>query len=272
MSRVATCTVTAFLLAFFLVACTSEEDPGLLPDDRAPGEPIDTELVRDVLLSQEPLGDVIVSVRILCVEEGATTNTGAVGDAFKVEVDETNGYVAATTLEDDVAARHSNVTTSIGYIKRELLACVDGSRADKSSGSSREQETSLSSQAKSNSPSDRCEPTRPALQVGDALLRVPHNRFKAPAIKLRVGEEILLKASVNCAYTVSGSPQDHSVMRVDRHYPGTRARTRAFVAVAPGRTYMPVTMPMCALSRGSKTDMCLGGISVLGMLRIVVTR
>jgi hypothetical protein len=113
-----------------------------------------------------------------------------------------------------------------------------------------------------------CRPPRTFLEVDGRSVLVPSYGTARRRLTVRVGDVIRLRATGNCAWTVSASPQNPR-LRVVWPADPTAGPTR-FRAVRPGVVRLAITMPMCALPHGSTAPRCAGGIRGLGTVRVSV--
>ena len=112
-----------FLIALSTVAsCSSatSSDP----------EGVHVEARQDVMLSDDPLGDVVVGelekgdeVTALCFVRRAQTNAGFFGSAIKVTTGDVTGYAAVTDFPKDPADRQAIFDLEAETLRDRLPAC-----------------------------------------------------------------------------------------------------------------------------------------------------
>lgn len=114
-----TCVVSVVALG----ACGTDSSTGS-------AETMQVEARQSVLVSNEPLGDVVEgelaagdAATALCFVPEAQTNTGATGSAIKIESGRLSGYAAATTLPADAADRAPIFDFSAGDLRERLPSC-----------------------------------------------------------------------------------------------------------------------------------------------------
>ncbi len=95
-----------------------------------PDEGIRIEARQAVLVTQEPLGDVVTgeleagdAATAVCFVSEARTNTGAVGSAVMVESGRLAGYASVTTLPAGAADRASVFDVDDNELRERLPAC-----------------------------------------------------------------------------------------------------------------------------------------------------
>jgi hypothetical protein len=104
-----------------------------------------------------------------------------------------------------------------------------------------------------------CGDLQVALEAPTTRTAVPVQAGQRFALDVHVGDTIAIASSGHCARTVSGSPQNASVLRgVD----GTH-----FTAARPGESNLELTMPMCAGSGPA----CRGGFFEFARVTVVVS-
>ena len=93
--------------------------------------------------------------------------------------------------------------------------------------------------------SNYCEPPRTFLEVGGQSVFISSSWHQRRRITVRVGDAIRLRATGNCAETVSAYPQNTRLRVVEE--PGDpEAGARYYQAVRPGVVRLVISMPMCA--------------------------
>ena len=99
----------------------------------APGAELRLEAQQDVLVTEQPLGDVVSRdleagdvVTALCFVSAAQTNTGARGTAVRTEAGRRPAYVATTDLPDDLADRMPVFDVGEAELRDRLPACPLG--------------------------------------------------------------------------------------------------------------------------------------------------
>jgi hypothetical protein len=112
-----------FLIALIAVAsCSSAtaSDPG----------GVRVEARQDVMLSDNPLGDVVVGdlergdeLTALCFVRRAQTNAGFFGSAIKVNSGDLTGYAAVTDFPEDPADRQAIFDLDAEALRDRLPAC-----------------------------------------------------------------------------------------------------------------------------------------------------
>lgn len=120
----------ALALAVLLV-CGSVLGACASVSDRTAAETgLQVEAQRTVLVTDEPLGDVVSGelgagdrVMALCFVGAARTNTGARGTAIRVEAARRSGYVATTDFPDDPADRTMVFDVAEAELRDRLPAC-----------------------------------------------------------------------------------------------------------------------------------------------------
>lgn len=106
------------------------EDGGLLAGGDADG--VDVQARQDVLVSQEPLGDLVIgtlekgaSATALCFVRHATTGTGLDGSAIRVQAGDLVGYAAVSDFPPDPADRQMLFDAGEDSLRDRLPACPD---------------------------------------------------------------------------------------------------------------------------------------------------
>ncbi len=112
--------------------------------------------------------------------------------------------------------------------------------------------------AVATSSGNRCERPRAFLEVGHRSALVPFDRSTPLSLTVRVGDTIHLRATGNCAASVSASPQNKTLKRAK---PGS---STTFQAVTPGVVDLEITMPACARPPTYTQPPCAGGLGLLG--------
>lgn len=114
-----------------------------------------------------------------------------------------------------------------------------------------------------------CEPPRTFLEVGGQSVFISSSWHQRRRITVRVGDAIRLRATGNCAETVSAYPQNTRLRLVEE--PGDpEAGARYYQAVRPGVVRLVISMPMCALPSNSTAQRCIGGIRQMGTALVTV--
>jgi hypothetical protein len=113
------------VLAIALVAVASCSSPG---SDDFGG--VRVEAQREVVLSDNPLGDVVVGhvergeeVTAWCFVRLAQTNAGFVGSAIKVTTEDLVAYAAVTDFPEDPSDRQSNFDRDEKVLRDLLPSC-----------------------------------------------------------------------------------------------------------------------------------------------------
>lgn len=111
-----------------LGACASDQDPGLRPASEPNG--IQVEAQQDVMVSAEPLGDVVngrlnggQSATALCFVRQAQTNAGFRGSAIKVDAGSLVGYAAVTDFPDEPTERQMLFDIDEDALRTRLPSC-----------------------------------------------------------------------------------------------------------------------------------------------------
>ena len=86
----------------------------------------------DVILSDHPLGDVVVGdleqgdeVTAVCFVRSAQSNAGHFGSAIKVTAGDLEGYAAVTDFPEDLADRESTFDLDPETLRDRLPACSE---------------------------------------------------------------------------------------------------------------------------------------------------
>ena len=117
--------------------------------------------------------------------------------------------------------------------------------------------------------SNYCEPPRTFLEVGGQSVFISSSWHQPRRVTIRVGDAIRLRATGNCAKTVSAYPQNTRLRVVEEPgYP--EAGARYYQAVRPGVVRLVISMPMCALPSNSTAQRCNGGIRQMGTALVTV--
>lgn len=116
----------------------------------------------------------------------------------------------------------------------------------------------------------RCGQTRVFLSTGGVSHRLSEGPGQVLRLTVRVGDVLRLRATGNCGWTVSATPQNYRLQEVKNSDPAQTSPKR-WVAVAPGVVDFAVAMPSCAAPKSATgfTD-CIGGINDLGTARVTV--
>lgn len=109
-----------------------------------------------------------------------------------------------------------------------------------------------------------CDPPHTSLTVGPRNVSVPNDSSQPPSLTVRVGDTIQLRATGDCAYSVTGAPQNSRLRAVSG--PGSKS----YQAVRPGVVDLAITMPMCARPPTSTAAPCAGGVRLLGIARLSI--
>lgn len=87
---------------------------------------------QDVILSDHPLGDVVVGdleqgdeVTAVCFVRSAQSNAGRIGSAIKVTTGDLEGYAAITDFPEDLADRESTFDLDPETLGDRLPACSE---------------------------------------------------------------------------------------------------------------------------------------------------
>jgi hypothetical protein len=114
--------------AGFLIALITL--PSCSSDTSSDPEGVRVEARRDVMLSDNPLGDVVVGdleqgdeVTALCFVRRAQTNAGFLGSAIKVRTGDLTGYAAVTDFPEDPADRQAIFDLDEEMLRDRLPAC-----------------------------------------------------------------------------------------------------------------------------------------------------
>lgn len=116
------CMAALLLTVMILPSCSS--DPSSGPAG------VRVEAQRDVLLSDNPLGDVAVGdleegddVTALCFVRRAQTNAGSFGSAIQVKAGGLTAYAAVTDFPEDTADREAIFDLDAKTLRDRLPAC-----------------------------------------------------------------------------------------------------------------------------------------------------
>lgn len=114
-----------------LVGCGTNQGAGSTSASRA--DVIEVEARQDVLVSEEPLGDVVVgtlkagdAAAALCYVEEAQSNAGVTGSAIKIESRDLTGYAAVTDLPEGAANRTMLFDVDQDSLRSGLPTCSVG--------------------------------------------------------------------------------------------------------------------------------------------------
>jgi hypothetical protein len=112
-----------FLIALLAVTSCSSSDSGDYGGIRVVAQ-------QDVMLSDDPLGDVVVGrlgqgaeVTAWCFVRRAQTNAGFVGSAIKVTTEDLAAYAAVTDFPEDPSDRQTNFDLDEETLRDRLPAC-----------------------------------------------------------------------------------------------------------------------------------------------------
>jgi hypothetical protein len=114
-------------------------------------------------------------------------------------------------------------------------------------------------QGSTSSDASPCGDLHVALVTPTSYQQLPVQAMQRFTLDVRVGDTVFVDASGDCAGTVSGSPENSSVLR-------WLNRTN-FTAAEPGTSELAITMPMCAGSGPT----CRGGIFDIARVTVVVS-
>ena len=115
---------TGFLIALItLPSCSSETSSD-------PAGVVGVEARQEVMLSVDPLGDVVVGelaqgdeVTALCFVRRAQSNAGVFGSAIKIRTGDLTGYAAVTDFPEDPADRQAIFDLDAERLRDRLPAC-----------------------------------------------------------------------------------------------------------------------------------------------------
>lgn len=160
-------------------------------------------------------------------------------------------------------------TLAILCLTAMVAACTPGSAEHRKGATSAD----VTRMAPSRAPvttveSNYCEIPHTFLEVGGRSILIPSSAQEHRRVTVQVGDDIHLRATGNCAQSVSAHPQNGRLQVVEEPgYPENGSRYRA---ARTGVVRLVISMPMCAVPANSTSAPCNGGLRQMGTALVQV--